>query len=330
MSQYLPNLTITFMYIEVAFFINASQPSMLPMCKIATALIHANTQSLRMSASKVVKFLILSDTHNFENTGERCALNQPMPKVDVVLHCGDLTSVGGISMYKRALKMLGDFDAELKLVIAGNHDLSLDGEYWRNNLDEDDDPEEHKKAVEVMTGPLAKAANVTYLTEGAYSFTLQNGASFKIFASPYSVLSPGWAFGHKRGEARWNIPDDVDIVMTHGPPHGILDEVTHRTNGTVKHLGCETLLEEIRRVRPLVHCFGHIHEGNDIKLQTWDRWHEGKKLIVQTRMAGRTRDANEMPYELVRGATTLMVSAAVMTEEYRPDNPPWLVELPLK
>ena len=253
-----------------------------------------------------------------------------MPKVDVVLHCGDLTSTGGIPFYERALKLLGSFEAELKLVIAGNHDLDLDEQYRATPIRADYNPDEHQKAVEVMTGPLAQASGVTYLTEGNHSFTLSNGTSFKIFASPYSVLSPGWAFGHKRGDKRWKIDDDIDIVMTHGPPHGILDKVTHQTRGTEKHLGCETLLEEIKRVKPIMHCFGHIHEGNDIQLQIWDRWHDGKELEVHTKMAGRRREDNAMEYRVVRGASTLMVNAAVMTEDYRPDNPPWLVELPLR
>lgn len=94
---------------------------------------------------KMVKFMILSDTHNFdrEEAEESCPLAQPLPKVDVVLHCGDLTQIGGLSAYKEALRMLGDIEAELKLVIAGNHDISLDKEYWNSHLDEDDEPEEH-------------------------------------------------------------------------------------------------------------------------------------------------------------------------------------------
>lgn len=108
-----------------------------------------------------------------------------MPKVDVVLHCGDLTQVGGLSAYKKALKMFEQFDAELKLVITGNHDISLDGEYRRTHLEEDDEPEEHDEAVEIMTGPLAKKAGVTYLNEGLHQFTLRNGTTFSIFVSPY-------------------------------------------------------------------------------------------------------------------------------------------------
>lgn len=74
--------------------------------------------------------MVLSDTHNFEkDSAKPCPLTQSMPKVDVLLHCGDLTRVGGLSAYKKALKMFEQFNAELKLVIAGNQDISLDGEY---------------------------------------------------------------------------------------------------------------------------------------------------------------------------------------------------------
>ena len=48
-------------------------------------------------------------------------------RANVVLHCSDLTQVSGLSMYKKAMKMLGSLDVELKLVIAGNHDISLGG-----------------------------------------------------------------------------------------------------------------------------------------------------------------------------------------------------------
>ena len=77
------------------------------------------------------KFLALSDTHNLEpyvfQDADSPLYNCNQPRVDVLLHCADLTQVGDMSAYKKALRMLGSFDAELKLVIAGNHDISLDG-----------------------------------------------------------------------------------------------------------------------------------------------------------------------------------------------------------
>lgn len=54
-------------------------------------------------ASKQLRCLVLSDTHNFEKTsGDDFPLNRTMPKVSVVLHCGDITQVGGTSAYKKA------------------------------------------------------------------------------------------------------------------------------------------------------------------------------------------------------------------------------------
>ena len=63
-------------------------------------------------------FLILSDTHD-DAFPDPASL--PSSRVDVVLHCGDLTMIGGLSNYKEAIANLKAIDAELKLVIAGNH-----------------------------------------------------------------------------------------------------------------------------------------------------------------------------------------------------------------
>ena len=128
-----------------------------------------------MAANSTVatRFLVLTDTHNFEFTVDTSQpLKLPTPKADVLLHCGDLTEVGGVSSLTRALKMLGSIDAELKLVIPGNHDLELDKAFWEAQRDEEgkaEDPEDHDPAVKAMTGPLAADAGVTFLTEGTYS-----------------------------------------------------------------------------------------------------------------------------------------------------------------
>lgn len=272
----------------------------------------------------MVKFMILSDTHNFDReSASPCPLTQPLPKVDVVLHCGDLTSVGGIASYKKALRMLGQFEAELKLVIAGNHDLSLDGDYWRSHPREGNDPTEHDQALAIMTGDLAKAAGVTYLEEGERTFMLQNGKTFKIFASPYQPEFCDWAFAYSRdeGERRWNIPKDVDIVMTHGPPEGVLDLCG---NG---HVGCKGLLEEVEWRTPLMHCFGHIHEGYGVERKIWGSPDDTHGELVTVSKAGV--DGWNQDFKIAKGKSTLMVNAAIMDEKYRPVNAPWIVELPL-
>ena len=56
----------------------------------------------------------------------------------------------------------------------------------------------------------------------------------------------------------YQIPSNTDILMTHGPPVAVGDY----TRGGV-HAGCVDLLDQIQnRIKPLYHCFGHIHEGN--------------------------------------------------------------------
>jgi len=304
----------------------------------------ANTTSPAVST----RFLVLSDTHNFEfdDSKHTCPFRRPLPKADVVLHCGDLTQCGGLSAYKKALKMLGEIDAELRLVIAGNHDRSLDGEYWKSHYWEDEDPGEHSKALRLMTGPLAAQAGVTYLEEGTYSFTLKNGAIFTVYASPYTPEFCDWAFPYKRNEDRFTeadqvadgvtsiarrpIPDfpNVDIVMTHGPPKNIMDECAQGNKG------CDNLLRALRRARPRMHCFGHIHEGYGAQFVAWPS-HENSDGGGQVRAAFNIMYDLLNPPEATRcsvkfGEKTLMVNAAIMTGKNEPDNAQWLVDIDLE
>jgi 3',5'-cyclic AMP phosphodiesterase CpdA len=292
--------------------------------------------------TRSTRFLILSDTHNFE-FGDSCAgpLRLPLPKVDVILHCGDLTYCGGASSYKKLIKMLAAMDAELKIVIAGNHDIDLDEKYWKTHLDEDDEPEDHSLAVNIMTGSLAAKACVTYLEEGTYTFTLKNGAKFSLYASPYSPAFCDWAFAYEHDEDRFNgphcvadgvksiatnpIPNDVDIVMTHGPPKGILDVCPQ---GSV---GCKNILQAMRRVRPRLHCFGHVHPGNGMKVEDWG----STTRTVSKEDASKQQEPlvnlypNPMNPALIHGQQSLMVNAAIMDDHNNPVNTPWLVDLEL-
>ena len=302
-------------------------------------------------------FLILSDTHNFQfhDTPERKPrLLLPTPPVDVLLHCGDLTEDGEICHLEKAVKMLGSMDAELKLVIAGNHDLELDQDLWvgqRSRFEKGEEGkyreriEEHDGAVQAMTGPLADAAGVTYLTEGTHSFTLKSGATFTIYASPYT---PGkgifrcWAFGYPRNEDRFNdpnhvldrvtsiakhpIPDAVDIVMTHGPPQDILDRCNRGGNA-----GCRNLLQALRRVQPKLHCFGHIHEGHGMAILDWEREAAGGELTQKEEGLSWKRNPypEHLSWENDGRNRTMAVNAAIMDRYGMLCNAPWIVKLDL-
>lgn len=52
------------------------------------------------------------------------------------------------------------------------------------------------------------------------------------------------------------IPEETDVLITHGPPFGILD----RTISGLE-VGCEDLLKTIKKLKPKFHLFGHIHEA---------------------------------------------------------------------
>lgn len=80
----------------------------------------------------------------------------------------------------------------------------------------------------------------------------------KIWGSPITPYFYGWAYNRNRGEEikkHWDlIPDDINILVTHGPAYGIID---HSIEGSV---GCKDLLEKIEKITPQIHIFGHIHQ----------------------------------------------------------------------
>lgn len=243
--------------------------------------------------------------------------------------------------------MLSEIDAELKLVIAGNHDLSLDGPFWYTKKCDPDDPEgyaEHERGMEIMTGSLAMEAGVTYLEEGQHTFTLKSGAKFTIYASPYQPEFCGFAFPYERDEDRFNLPHQsspgvkniavnpvpdfpgIDIMMTHGPPKDILDWVAH--DGST--VGCENLLRSVSRARPLLYCFGHIHEAYGAKMITWKDDHKqigADAIEAQNDLPNSYPGSRHVQVEV--GKETLMVNAAIMNLRYKPTNSPWLVDLEL-
>lgn len=289
----------------------------------------------------MTRFLVISDTHDIEYEKGKGPFRRPVPKVDVVLHCGDLTQVGGLSEIKRSLQMLGQIEAQLKLVIAGNHDLSLDPKYWQTREEEEQDSEreEHQEAMEIMTGKLAANAGVTYLNEGTHTFTLRNGAKFTMYASPYQPQFGDWAFPYERKEDRFNLPGQtaegttsisenpipsfpaIDIMMTHGPPRGVLDECADG------HTECDNLLRAAGRARPKMYCFGHIHEGYGAEIVTWK---EGEAPARETKpQENRSPSSSSAEEATGFGKETIMVNAAIMNRQNQPPNDPWIFDLQL-
>ncbi|KGO75889.1 hypothetical protein PITC_033350 [Penicillium italicum] len=119
---------------------------------------------------------------------------------------------------------------------------------------------------------LFEGTGITFLDEGVHSFHLQNGALLTVYASPYTPSLGDWGFqyhpdkGHDFLIDNGSGTDTVDVVITHGPPKGIMD-YTH----SGERAGSPDLFRALARARPRprMHCFGHIHEGWGAKLVTW-------------------------------------------------------------
>ena len=130
---------------------------------------------------------------------------------------------------------LGKQPFENRIVIGGNHDR-----FFQNS------PEQ---ARGILT-------NAIYLENSGVTI---NGVSF--WGSPYTPEFLNWAFMYPRGESArkyWDqIPQALDVLITHGPPFGILDQV----DLVGEHLGCAELLKAVEVKKPKVHIFGHIHGG---------------------------------------------------------------------
>ena len=184
------------------------------------------------------KITIISDTH-----GKHHEITDDLPGGDILIHCGDFMN-GGWDVEESIdfLDWLEDIKGyKHKIFIAGNHDIMFEN-----------DP----KLALALTSAYK---NITYLQD---SFIEVEG--LKIYGSPWQPEFYNWAFNLPRGaalKAKWDlIPEDTDILVTHGPPMGFNDQV----NGYGEPLGCYDLKQRVLDIKPKLHCFGHIHSGYGI------------------------------------------------------------------
>ncbi len=311
--------------------------------------------------------LIISDTQNFDSFNP----NHPgafrhFPKIDLVLHCGNLTEYGALPEYGRAIEMLGSIQAEKKLVIAGNRDTTLDkGWVERHRRHEHIAyPETFQEARDTWKSTNAESKGIEYLEEGHHPITLPEiGAKFNVYASPYKPQSNPYGFQYDRHVDRYSKSEnpmgafpDVDIIITHGPPRGIMDKLTPAQTRAERpgqppaqapgqppapgnNVGCANLLEAVQRARPRLHCFGHVREGNGALVAAWRPRHHG------SRSNDFPRNPREPVFDNIRklpriypepveckmefGHETLMVNACIMNADGQAVKKPWLVSIDL-
>lgn len=181
----------------------------------------------------MMKLTFISDTHGLHKN-----ITHDLPGGDILIHSGDFSNYGSKEDIKVFLNWFNSLqNYTYKIFIAGNHDRSFEeNPNFKNSI-------------------LKKFPYLTYLEDSEY-----NIEKVKIYGSPWQPAFCNWAFNLPRNgeelEKKWDlIPENLDILITHGAPFGYLD-------GTQNiGVGCELLRKRIDQIRPKIHIFGHIHGG---------------------------------------------------------------------
>jgi predicted phosphodiesterase len=235
-----------------------------------------------------VRLVCVSDTHTVHGVLD------PLPAGDVLVHAGDFTDVGKAADIRDFCAWLVKQKERFRevVVIAGNHDLSLDKDsYWANYRRFGHRQKENSDELVALM-----RQSCTYLDH-----EVAEVCGLRFFGSPYQPEFCDWAFNLGRitqCRAKWEsmIPAfrerPFDVLLTHGPPlgHGDMCQDGGRA-------GCTDLLDFVHAFPPLVHVFGHIHEG----------------------------------YGATTNGETLFVNASTLDERYnqRRPHPPIVIDVPL-
>ncbi|KZT70277.1 Metallo-dependent phosphatase [Daedalea quercina L-15889] len=231
-----------------------------------TAVVHLEyepTQPPPVPGPGWTRFVCISDTHS------RMVY---VPPGDVLLHSGDLTAVGTYADFQRTMEWICDLPHRTKIIIAGNHDLPLDhhDDWYNKNYHRWHELSKQNIGLvqDLIQGRKATKSGVVYLEDESYEFRARpDGRKWTVYGSPWSPYFHNWAFNYERGEEAEKLMaalPKTDILLTHTPPHDIMD----KTVGN-ERVGCEALAARLPELRPRLHVFGHIHEDHGALVREW-------------------------------------------------------------
>jgi len=188
-----------------------------------------------------MKIWHISDTHTYHDL-----LTIPTG-IDMVIFSGDCSNprdpYTNEPEVRGFIDWFGSLPIKHKVFVAGNHDTSIEkGLVTKDDFD----------------------SNCIHYLENTH-ITIEG---IKIFGSPYTPsFGMGWAFNKARNKLDriWAsiIDTDSDIIITHGPPKGILDMGIDRLN-VMEFCGCKSLWNVVKSINPQLMLFGHIHNCKDI------------------------------------------------------------------
>ena len=178
-----------------------------------------------------MKICCIADTHGQSVT---------IPKADILIHAGDITAYGTSEELRDFNLWLGQQPCKYKIVIGGNHDRCLD------------------EAQDRISDIQDCLSNAIYLQNTGCEIEGK-----KFWGSPITPTFNDWFFmkdRHVIGQTWALIPNDIDVLITHGPPYGILDKVFY-PSGRFMNVGDEALRDRVLQLKPRYHIFGHLHEN---------------------------------------------------------------------
>lgn len=189
-----------------------------------------------------MRILHISDTHSFH---KQLPIDEKDNYFDIVICSGDCSNTpnlqNSIFEIQSFIEWFKEYPCGYKVYVAGNHDTAIE----RGAV---------KKEDFAFSG-------IYYLQNESV-----NIKGFNIYGSPYTPTFMNWSFMKARNKMHdvWQkIPEDTDILITHGPPKGVLD-VSEDKDGKLEFCGDMVLLKRIMNLNLKLHCFGHIHNGHGI------------------------------------------------------------------
>lgn len=174
-----------------------------------------------------MKLLAMSDTHG--NFPTNCHLKT----TDVLVHCGDITSIGTREMVVEAAQWFQSINASTRILVPGNHDWM----FYRKP----------RRAIGIFDKTHV-LINKAIVVEGLH-----------FYGMPYTIPFMNWAFYEKEprlAEMCAQIPYWTNILISHGPPYGLNDQNEYR-----EHCGSVSVRDWVNASNISLHLYGHIHEG---------------------------------------------------------------------
>lgn len=201
-----------------------------------------------------MKIIALSDSHNKHNKFPT------LPECDILIHAGDWSGMGRKSETRNFAKWLNKQEAGYVVVVPGNHEVEFEKNLPASlNWILEECPHAHiliDRTIDIEGIKIHGSPVTPWFYDWAWNRSITNDdlvmhpRTGKV--SSIQHIKPHWDM----------IPEGTDILITHGPPYKILDELIY-TDGTPKgqFVGCPYLMDRIREIKPDIHIFGHIHCG---------------------------------------------------------------------